>query len=202
MLQAKRRQHERLVMNGFKEGTLENKIIHYSSDEAAHRETVTGWVSRTGHFFGDDERIARFDGCTHVACNKCGDPVEKGWTACKKCRDAADVAKFQGKERRMWDGVTPLCLYGTDTYFWDGDDITMYCEEHDCKPSDLKLMICEPVYAHEIDPSEYYDLPEDVIIGGDLQVAFRELNEKIREAKENSDPLCWQEGKYAVDFSS
>ena len=181
---------------------MEAKIVHYSSDKSAHRATVTGWVSRSGRFWGEDEHMARWDGCTHVACSKCGDTVEKGWTACKKCRNAADDAKFNAKEKRQWDGETPLCLHMSDTYFWDGDDIEMYCDEHDCKPSDLQLMICEPVYAKEIDPNEYYDLPEDVIIGGDIQVAFKELNERIREAKENNDPLCWQEGKYRVDFNS
>ena len=43
----------------------EKPIIMEDSPEAASIKTVTGWVSRTGRFCGDDERMARFDGSTH-----------------------------------------------------------------------------------------------------------------------------------------
>ena len=43
----------------------EKQIIMEDSPEAASIQTVTGWVSRTGRFWGNDERMARFDGSTH-----------------------------------------------------------------------------------------------------------------------------------------
>jgi len=42
-------------------------VVMEDSAEAASVQTVTGWVSRLGHFFGANEgaeRTARYDGCT------------------------------------------------------------------------------------------------------------------------------------------
>ena len=41
------------------------QIILPESPEAASVQTVTGWVSRTGRYWGNDERMARYDGSTH-----------------------------------------------------------------------------------------------------------------------------------------
>ena len=38
------------------------KIVTYDSAEAASIQTVTGWVSRSGRFWGNDEHMARYDG--------------------------------------------------------------------------------------------------------------------------------------------
>lgn len=65
---------------------MDNKVIMRDSPEAASLQTVSGWVSRHGRFFGSDESIARYDGCTHVACSRCGAATEKRWTACTECR--------------------------------------------------------------------------------------------------------------------
>jgi len=45
------------------------KIVPYDSAEAASIQTVTGWVSRSGRFWGNDEHMARYDGCTHRKCD-------------------------------------------------------------------------------------------------------------------------------------
>lgn len=37
------------------------KIIPYDSAEAASIQNVTGWVSRSGRFWGNDEQMARYD---------------------------------------------------------------------------------------------------------------------------------------------
>ena len=34
------------------------KIVPYDSSEAASIQTVTGWVSRSGRFWGNDEHMA------------------------------------------------------------------------------------------------------------------------------------------------
>ncbi len=53
------------------------QIVLNTSDEAASIKTVTGWIDRYGRFWGDYERIARYSGCTHVACSECGKPSVK-----------------------------------------------------------------------------------------------------------------------------
>lgn len=174
---------------------MEKKIILGTSDEAAKIETVTGWMSRTGRFWGKDERAARYDGSTHRLCS-CGEVIEKqGY--CRPCADKKEAEKFAAMERKEWDGTTPLCLYHADRYFWDIDELTDYCEENEVQPDQLNLVICEPIYAREIDPNEYYhdDLPEDGEVDSELEAAFEELNKLIRESK---PILSWMPGKFAA----
>ena len=57
------------------------KIVMYDSPEAAtYRTDIKGWVSRDGHFYGDNgpsaEHGARWSGCTHMNC-KCGTSMRK-----------------------------------------------------------------------------------------------------------------------------
>ena len=40
---------------------MTEQIIAYDSAEAASIQTVSGWVSRAGRFFGNDEHMARHD---------------------------------------------------------------------------------------------------------------------------------------------
>jgi hypothetical protein len=177
----------------------EMKVILNTSDEAASFKTnLSGWVSRRGMFFGNDERTARWDGCTHVAC-ECGHVVEKGRSKCEICRREASDKRFASMERKKWDGETPLYLFDDDCFFWCEDQLEDYCDEHDCRKEDLKLVICEPTYAKEIDPNEYYceDLPEDGEIEGDLLAAFEELNSFIRGSK---IILSWAPGKIAAEL--
>lgn len=183
--------------------TLQKPIVMYDSDEAAKQETLTGWVSRRGMFFGSGnnaEHIARYDGCTHVRC-ACGEIVEKSWTACQKCRDRKADERFADLPSKEWDGKTPLCLFRSDTYFCDEQELADYCEEHDTTPEQLQLMLCEPQYATEIDPNDHYHdlLPDDGEVTGELWAAFEELNQRIREYRE---PLCWMEGKYRAILSA
>lgn len=60
-------------------------MIMRESAEAASFQTVTGWVSSNGHFYGNDERTARYDGCTHQLCESCGVAVCFDEYVCDKC---------------------------------------------------------------------------------------------------------------------
>lgn len=173
----------------------EKLIILNTSDESAQLKTVTGWVSRNGHFFGNDERTARYDGSTHRVCD-CGDLIDRH-SYCRPCHNKKEDEKFAAMERKEWDGKTMLYSQSADEYFHDSDQILDHCEEYECKPDDMQFIICEPVYAGEIDPNEYYrdDLPEDGEVDSELEAAFSELNKLIREAK---PILCWMPGKYAA----
>ncbi len=178
---------------------MEEKIILNTSDEAAtYRTGLEGWVTRNGRFWGEDERMARWDGCTHVLC-ECGKPVEKSWTKCPECRRASAVKRFEAMPKKVWDGESPLCLFDDDCFFWSQDDLTDYCEESGHDPKDLKLVICKPIFARQIDPYDHYhdDIPEEGDLPGELVEAFDRLNEKIRECRE---PLSWEPGSYAAEI--
>jgi hypothetical protein len=174
----------------------EQVVVLDTSDEAAKITTVTGWLSRDGRFFGQDERTARYAGCTHVTCETCGTVRERN-TYCSPCYHRKQDEKYAAMPRKEWDGVGMLYSQAADEFFHDEDQILDHCEESDCDPKDLKLIICEPQYAREIDPNEHYcnDLPEEGEVDSELADAFDELNKLIRESK---PILSWYPGKFAA----
>lgn len=175
--------------------------IMYDSDEAAQKVTLTGWRSRKGHFYGDNEHLARWDGCTHQICD-CGAEMERGWTACYSCRDKKQLEKYEALPFKEWDGETPLTLHDDDEYFWEEDGLLCYCEMNDLKPEDLRLVICEPNYAWQIDGDYYSDiLPEDQTLGDcypELAEAIGKVNELIRREEK---PLSWGAGKFRTSYA-
>lgn len=177
----------------------ENKIIIFDSDEAAQKKTVTGWVSGNGFFYGDDERSARFMGCTHIRC-KCGMITEKQYTACEFCRNKNKLERYRSMPFKEWNGTDFLYSEMADKFFFDSEEILDYCEEEGMPSKSLRLIICEPVYPKEINLSEIYSdlLPEDS--EGELPeylvAAENELNQIIRE---KGEPLSWMPGKYRTE---
>src|ERR1035437_3570679 len=126
----------------------EDKIVMADSDEAASIKTVTGWVSRTGRFWGGDEKMARYDGSTHRLC-ECGEVIANR-SYCSKCSDRKKHEQYLALPKMAWDGVTPLHLHGTDLYFFDAEELLEHCAELGCQPKDLALVVCAPKYAREI----------------------------------------------------
>lgn len=172
-----------------------NKIIMFDSDEAAQKKTVTEWVSSNGLLCGNNERLARFAGCTHIRC-VCGMITEKQYTKCESCRDKNKLERYRAMPSREWDGTGFLYSEASYRFFYDIDEILDYCEEEGIPSESLRLVICEPVY----NLSEIYSdlFPEDS--GGGLPEylvkAENELNQIIRESRE---PLSWKPGKYRTE---
>lgn len=150
-----------------------NTTVMFDSPDAAQRVTVTGWVSRNGRFYGEDERLARYDGCTHRACEKCGQPSEKSWLVCKPCRDKQDLERFNAMPEREWDGKAMLYSDVEDRFYPSPEDI-----EGD--KSELRLLLCKPQFA-SISLDHFCDiLPED----GDcaeLEAAIETFNETVKD---------------------
>ncbi|OTA14070.1 hypothetical protein Xbed_03743 [Xenorhabdus beddingii] len=178
----------------------EKIIVMYDSSEAAQIQAVTGWVSRNGRFWGNDEQMARYDGSTHRKCdNNPEHPIVEMYSYCSICHEESRQQKFMAMRRQKWDGETPLVIFDTDQYFFYEDSLNAYCDEHEVTPSELQLVICEPNYPAEINGEDYFtdDLPEDGELPDELQRAFDALNAVIR----NSPPLSWSQGKYAAIVS-
>lgn len=184
-------------------------VVLSTSDEAATFVTnLSGWVARGGQFWGADERMARWSGATHVPCSECGQPVQKSWTKCEACRDAADIAKYAARERRPWAGEY-LYSDAIHRYFDDEDDLRDYLDdgEYGHTVETLRLLICEPVYAKPIDADDLFadDLPEDCTLGdvaGDIDDWIAKVNECIAMRRKAGKPLSWMPGRYAVDLST
>jgi hypothetical protein len=177
------------------------EIVLNTSDEAAKPITgISGWVDRHGRFWGTDERMARWSGATHIACELCGVPIEKTRLICGCCWAKRQAERYANMPKKEHAGE-PLYSDTTDHYFWSVDELDEYCFNNETTPERLKLIICEPVYAKELNPGDIYadDLPEDGEIDDEIEVAFITLNAAIRACK---TPLSWMPGKYAAMFSN
>ena len=175
--------------------------ILYSSDEAATFMTgLSGWVSRAGRFWGDNEHMARWDGSTHIECSSCGIVrLRNGY--CSPCHEKKQNEKFDAMELKVWDHNTPLNLHNSDEYFFDIESIYDYAEEHGVSSDSLKLVICNPVKLSQLDEDYFCDeLCEDGELPAEVVEGIEALNEVIR----NADPVGWEPGKYAaiVEFDT
>ena len=176
----------------------EKVIIMMDSPEAAQIKTVTGWVSREGRFFGDDERAARFNGGTHHLC-ECGEIMERHYTKCQICRNKKMVEKYESFPFEEWDQKVPVAIWGTDDYFWNVDDVEYYLEDNGLQPEDLQLVICYPNHPDELNAEQWYEyLPED----SDGQLP-KEMEKKIAEFNEflkTMGPLSWNQRNVRTEY--
>lgn len=184
----------------------DDNIITPDSPEAAqYRTDIRGWVSRNGKFYGEKghaEHAARYEGATHLRCEGCGAIYPKSyWTVCDDCRAKSDLERYLARPRAKWDGKAMLYSETLDMFFDSPEDAMDYgymTEDGNHMPlEDMRLVICEPDYAGQID-SDYWEdqLPEDGEIPSDLEEALEVFNRAI-----SGILLSWQPGKYALDLS-
>lgn len=176
---------------------MTTKIVMFNDPEAAHYITgLKRWVSRVGSFHGDgpdSERRARYAGCTHVQCERCGAPTPKEYRICDSCREVAAKARYDAMPRAEWDGTALLYSEAADKYYTSPDDAEDDLKEGETL-ADLRLVICEPRHARKL-TLDYFsdDLPED----GNPPVALEEViyafNESVADIV-----LSWFPGKKAL----
>ena len=118
----------------------EEKVVMYESPEAASIQTVTGWVSADGRFWGNNEDVARYSGSTHRLCKNNPDhPAHPTNRWCGVCRNERLAAQFAAIPRRIWGGE-PITDFDGDRYFFDEEDLRDYILDHDIDLADLKLV--------------------------------------------------------------
>ena len=173
------------------------EIVMFNSPSAAgYRTGLSGWVARGGIYFGDGpgcERNARYAGCTHVACSKCGAPTPKSRTLCQDCNHLADLARYEAMPRVEWDGLAMLYSEARDNYY-----ISQDAAEDELEPgetlADLRLVICTPNYASPLDEDYFCDeLPEDGELPEEVADAVAAFNRSV-----NVIVLSWSPGKFAL----
>lgn len=183
------------------ENTKEKElVVLYTDDNAAKKETITGWVSRNRKFYNQDEHMARWDGCTHMICD-CGNTMIKSYTKCEDCRQKSVNQKRDALPIEEWDGETMIYCESNDKYFNDMEEISEYLEDNDLDAEDLDLYICSPNYAHEISSEIWADyLPEDhEDLPKELQQKLDEFNKFINESK---IILSWSPSKVRTKYIS
>ena len=166
--------------------------ILYDSPEAAQFKTgISGWVSRDGRFYGEDEHLARFAGSTHRRCDDCGAVNRTGY-GCPTCAEKTAAARFAGFPVEKWDGESPLCLFDSDKYFF-GEEVLDWLADH---PEGVRICKCKPGYLGLIDTDNWADdLPEDGDLPGRVEEAVVALNQAIAAA----GPSCWWQDDIAID---
>lgn len=171
---------------------MSEKIVMFDSDEAAQPYTMTGWKSRNG-FFYDNEQVARYDGCTHRKCNECDEPASKGYTVCDKCRARKEVERYNAMPVADWDGKTMLYSDARDEYYGDMDGAEDVLEEGETIES-LRLIICKPNCVRPLD-SEYCldDLPDDMDLPDAISEAMDAFNKTVAGIV-----LSWSPSKFAL----
>lgn len=157
----------------------EKKVIMYDSPEAAKEVTLTGWLSADGRFYGKNEHMARWGGCTHNVC-ECGSVKEKHYTRCNSCIQKARAKTYNELPFEEWDYEKPVVTWDGDDYFYDIEALEEYMEESDI--DEINLLICSPIYHCQIDADqvtngeahENYEMPDE------LAKKIDELNNYIR----------------------
>lgn len=171
----------------------QEKIVMYESDAAAtFKEGLSGWVSNDGRFWGKDEHIARYAGCTHKLC-ECGNVMTKHYTKCEVCRSRLADERYNALEHKDWSGE-PLVLYQTDTYFFDEGEVYDYLTDN--PDTEAQFMICDPIIAPYIEEYGIDQLPDDMTIDDvdpKLAAMIAEINKYVQE---NRPILSWFQGKY------
>jgi hypothetical protein len=174
---------------------MDKPVILYDSPEAATwKEGIAGWVSSDGHFYGKDgEHMARWAGSTHQLCETCGEQYEtRSW--CRPCHAKKRNEKFLSFPVEKWDGETPLCLFDSDTYFFNEDILDFLADEPD---TELQICKCSPIHLHLLDDDIWCDeLPEDGEVPEEVSKALDALNEAIKKA----GPVAWTETNVAIDL--
>jgi len=174
---------------------MDDKIVMFDSIEAASIKTVTGWVSRDGRFYGDDERAARYGGCTHVVCKYCGGPAVRAWLACDACLAKKNQERFEAMPRVEWDGKAMLYSRARDEFYQDPGDAEDALAEGESL-IDLELVICKPTPVSPIDEDGYFaDMPDGYEeLPDELLAAIKEFNDAVADM----NPLSWHPGETAL----
>lgn len=174
----------------------EKKVLNTSDEAAKYVTGIEGWVDRHGHFYGKDERLARWAGATHVSCSECGAETNKTYTICYACRCKKELEKFYAKKIKDWNGITPLYSELTENYFFDLGDLQDYLCENKLKVDSMMLVICTPNKLRELDEDYFCDeLPEDGELPPDVYAAIVDLNRVIKE----QEPISWSPGPYRAN---
>ena len=165
-----------------------DKVIHYDSPEAAVFKTgIEGWVSADGRFWGKDEHMARYCGCTHVKCQGCGNYTEKHWTHCEDCRTKNADERWNALPYQKWDGNTPICTWDGHHYFFNEEDLIEWLYENEFNGTDIQLVFASPIRYSEInydywgdEAHENWEPPKNLV------EAVEKVNDLLRELPPHS----------------
>lgn len=180
--------------------TNNNEIILIDSDKAAKFVTdISGWVNSKGHFYGNNEHAARYDGCTHTYCKECGAICQKYYTLCENCRSVKQDDKYSSMQQKHDPDCEYYYSYVTDEYYTYEDLIYLYQNAELDHPSKLQLILTTPEFGYNYTLTDEYfsdiTCDDSVYIPADIQDAMDEFN---RILMRNKTPFSYSPSKYRV----
>jgi hypothetical protein len=102
--------------------------------------------------------------------------------------------------KQKWDGTGGVYSNAYDKYFWSYDEVDDFCYDENIVWGELKLVICEPVYAKGI-PEDFYDedLPDDFSLEEASPELFNMVGEFNRAIHDSKIILTWLPGEFAME---
>lgn len=149
------------------------------------------WAARDGRCYPTQD-MARYASATHKRC-ECGNLHEKHWMCCSVCRERNAWEKYKSLQPIEWDRETPLYSEIHDQYFWDEDGLIDFCHDNGTEPDHMRLYLCAPVVANQIDDEYWGDqLPEEQYLD-DVCSKLAELVAQVNEFIIKEKPvLSWR----------
>ena len=176
------------------------ELPYEEAAEPAMPADVAGlWKCKTCRRLFRHEHDARYCCAATMPCD-CGGRREKYWTVCAACREEAAIKRYAELPRVPWDGVSLLCMDGTDTYFQSIDEIVDYIYEHpEYTLESLRLRICEPKRPRPFEMVDHIhdNYPEDW-----EQPDASAVEAAVNDWIEANVPTLWYPGKTAPTLES
>ena len=134
-------------------------------------------------------------------CNKCGCHNATGLQLCEPCREKEAAERWAKLPKVKWDGEGMIYSEVYSEFFADVDSLDEWIIDHGLIESydDLRLVICEPAYAHPLRSDSWQDdlSDDDELVPDWLEDAIEAFNEAVKD----QPPLSYQPGNMAVDTS-
>lgn len=173
-----------------------NEPLRY--EDAAEQTTVTGWKCvRCGFFYGDNEHAARWCCHTDSQCPGCGGRrIEKHYTCCESCREkkrADQWAAIPQVDDCEVSSESPVVIYWDDRYFFDIGELFDYCADVGVKPSDLRLVLCQPNNPPPFDLLNYLGdyLPDECDTAPGTREDHKAVERVVDDFVKAHSPLSW-----------
>ncbi len=178
-----------------------DKIIFPEDAPVEYREDIKGWVY-DGHYYGKDERAARWAGSTHSRCVACGEAAVKCYTLCPCCSEKRHKDRYAKMPSRRLTQADEMVYSHTHDEWIPTEDIDEYCELHGCSEKDLMLETTKPVMWSDVIFNSIEDVcrqdwPEDVEPPADIEKAFDELTKVVNACRDH--PAWWTHGGESVE---
>lgn len=178
-------------------------------EEAAEIRTTSGWCCKTcNSFYGNNsnsEHLARWCCADSKPCETCDGRVNgkrAGYVVCDECLRVSRIEQYSKRERKDWDGESPLYSDRDDEWFMEPHELADYCEERLILPGDLEnlqLLLCEESAKQAFDAADFWydDIAEDQEIPD-----CDEINEIVNKWRDENVPVTWRPTKYAPTLES